>query len=109
MLLTTGMRGRQLVDDALARRNLTASPQVESDSIATLLAHVRTGRWASIVPQTWLDALGPPAGVRVLRLTDPAVTTTVVLVTGAQQPGSVLTRTFADAARAGRCNGANQR
>jgi DNA-binding transcriptional LysR family regulator len=91
-LLNSGMRGRQLLDDALRTHGLTATAQLEADSVVSLLAHVSTGRWASIVPQPWLQTLRPPAGVRVLPLTDPAITATVALVTSSDEPGSVLAR-----------------
>ncbi|MFC9790874.1 LysR family transcriptional regulator [Rhodococcus sp. NPDC127528] len=91
-LLNKGMRGRQLIDEALTTQDLEVSPQLETDSIATLLAHIDTGRWASIVPRTWLRSLRPPAGTRVLRLDAPAVTARISLVTDAVEPGSVLTR-----------------
>jgi DNA-binding transcriptional LysR family regulator len=59
-LLNKGMHGRRLIDDALAALDLAATPQLETDSAVTLLAHVGTGRWASIIPQTWLRSLAPP-------------------------------------------------
>ena len=86
------MRGRQLIDDALAGRHLEVKPQLESDSVVVLLAHVGTGRWATIVPQTWVRTLRPPAGVTVLRLEDPAVTARIALVANAADPEPVLTR-----------------
>lgn len=98
-LLNQGMRGRRLIDDALAAQELTVTPQLETDSVATLLAHVGTGRWASIIPQTWIHSLRPPAGARILRLENPTVTATVALVTSATEPGSVLTRALVQTAR----------
>jgi DNA-binding transcriptional LysR family regulator len=91
-LLNTGMRGRQLLDDALTAHGLAATPRLEADSVVSLLAHVSGGRWASIVPQTWLHTLRPPDGVRTVPLDDPQVTATVALVTSAAEPGSVLAR-----------------
>lgn len=98
-LLNQGMRGRKLIDNALAAQGLAATPQMETDSVATLLAHVGTGRWASIIPHTWIHALRPPAGARVLRLENPAVSAPIALVTTAAEPGSVLTRAFLQAAQ----------
>jgi DNA-binding transcriptional LysR family regulator len=98
-LLTVGMRGRRVIDDALATQGLAVTPQLETDSVATLLAHVGTGRWASIVPHTWIRALGVPAGASVLRLHDPSVTAPMVLVTNAAEPGSVVTRALIATAR----------
>jgi DNA-binding transcriptional LysR family regulator len=91
-LLSGGMRGRKLIDDALASQSLTVTPQLEADSVGTLLAHVGTGRWASIVPHTWVRALGMPAGVSVVRLHEPSVTALMALVTHSAEPGSLITR-----------------
>lgn len=91
-LLDEGMRGRQLIDEAISARELAVAPRLESDSLVTLIAHVGTGRWATIVPESWLRTLHPPAGSRVLRLADPAPTASIALVTSAVEPGSVLTR-----------------
>lgn len=84
------MRGRQLVDQAFAAQGLTVTPQVETDSVATLLALVGTGRWASIVPRPWLRAARRPAGTRVLQLAEPTIAARIVLVTTAAEPASVL-------------------
>jgi DNA-binding transcriptional LysR family regulator len=98
-LLTEGMRGRRLIDDALATQDLVVTPQVETDSVVTLLAHVGTGRWASIVPHTWIRTLGIPAGASMLRLHNPSVTALMALVTTAVEPGSVVTRALVQTAR----------
>lgn len=98
-LLTEGMRGRRLIDDALATQDLAVTPQLETDSVATLFAHVGTGRWASIVPHTWIRTLGVPAGASVLRLHNPSVTALMALVTTAADPGSVVTRALVQTAR----------
>lgn len=98
-LLTPGMRGRRLIDQALQRQGLEVTPQLETDSLATLLAHVRTGRWASIVPQPWIETLGPPAGVASLPLDQPPVTALIALVTTKAEPGSPVTRALLQVAR----------
>jgi DNA-binding transcriptional LysR family regulator len=105
-LLAPGMRGRRLIDDALATQGIEVSPQLETDSVASLLAHVRTGRWASIVPQPWIRTIGPPAGVRVLRLDRPSVTALIALVTSRAEPGSLLTRALVQTARNARIGAA---
>jgi DNA-binding transcriptional LysR family regulator len=98
-LLSAGMRGRKLIDDALAGQNLTVTPQLEADSMDTLLAHVGTGRWASIVPHTWVRSLGMPAGISVVALHDPLVTALMALVTHSAEPGSPVTRALVQTAR----------
>lgn len=101
-LLTQGMRGRRLIDDALATHGLQVTPQLETDSVATLFAHVRAGRWASIVPQPWIHTLGVPAGVSVLRLRRPSVSALIALVTNRAEPGSLLARALRRTAREAR-------
>ena len=98
-LLTAGMRGRTLIDDALAGQGLAVTPQLEADSLGTLLAHVGTGRWATIVPNTWVHTLGMPPGVLVLQLHDPSVTALLALVTHSDEPSSPVTRALVQTAR----------
>ena len=101
-LLTEGMRGRQIIDDALATQDLAVTPQLETDSVVALFAHVGTGRWASIVPHTWIRTLGPPAGTSVLRLHNPSISAVMALVTNKAEPGSVLARALAQTAQEAR-------
>ncbi|MFE4455916.1 LysR family transcriptional regulator [Nocardia tengchongensis] len=98
-LLNTGMRGRQLIDEALATKNLIATPQAEADSVSTLFGRVATGRWATVIPSTWLKTLRPPVGTRVLRLEDPSVSAMVALVLSAIEPIPMPAQALADTAR----------
>jgi DNA-binding transcriptional LysR family regulator len=101
-LLTEGMRGRQIIDDVLTTQDLAVTPQLETDSVVALFAHVGTGRWASIVPHTWIRTLSPPAGTSVLRLHDPSISAVMALVTNKAEPGSVLARALAQTAQEAR-------
>ncbi|MFY2859342.1 LysR family transcriptional regulator [Mycobacterium sp. THU-M104] len=98
-LLTPGMRGRRLIDDALTGQGMGVTPQLETDSLVTLLAHVRTGRWASIVPQPWIETLGSPAGIATLPLDQPTVRALIALVTTKAEPGSPVVRALIRVAR----------
>lgn len=97
-LLAEGMRGRRLIDDALAGQDLKLVPRLETDSFVALLAHVTTGRWATIVPQTWVGAVTLP-GTATLRLIDPELKAQVALVTSAAEPGSVMARALLEVAQ----------
>jgi DNA-binding transcriptional LysR family regulator len=98
-MLSAVMRGRRVLDAVFAEVGAQAEPQVETDSVASLYAHVRTGRWASIIPSTWLHVFGIPQGMWVLPLVEPIRTARIGLVVTAREPGSVLARTFSDVAR----------
>ncbi|MFF0608105.1 hypothetical protein ACFYUD_05485 [Nocardia tengchongensis] len=60
--------------------------------MATLIGQVATGRWATIIPSTWLRTMQPPADARVLPLEHPSIRAAVAMVTRAGEPVSVLTR-----------------
>ncbi|MFE5483471.1 LysR family transcriptional regulator [Streptomyces sp. NPDC056527] len=98
-LLTGAMQGRQVLDEVFAEAGVEPSPRVETDSVAALFAHVRTGRWASVVPHTWLHVFGVPHGMRAVPLVEPARTVPVGLVVTARQPGSVMARALTAVAR----------
>lgn len=97
-LLTEAMQGRQVLDEVFAEVGLEPAPRVETDSVAALFAHVRTGRWASIVPHTWLHVFGVPQGMRAVPLVEPARAVPMGLVVSAREPGSVLARALTEIA-----------
>jgi DNA-binding transcriptional LysR family regulator len=98
-LLSPVMQGRRVLDAVFAEARAQAAPQVQTDSVATLFAHVATGRWASIVPHAWLHVFGIPPSMRVVKLVEPARTEGIGLVIAAREPGSVMARALADIAR----------
>jgi DNA-binding transcriptional LysR family regulator len=93
-LLDRRMHGRKLVDQAFAERGLVIEPQVEADSIATLYALVRTGRWASIVPRTWFFTRGGLHGPGIVVMADPVVRQKIVVAINPTEPGSLIARSF---------------
>ncbi|RZU63688.1 LysR family transcriptional regulator [Zhihengliuella halotolerans] len=97
-LLPRGMRGREVLDHALADRGVAVRPQIEADSIVALLAHVMTGRWASVVPEQWLPGLALPQDLRTMPLDGPAIGAHMALISHAAEPASVLARALFEAA-----------
>jgi hypothetical protein len=57
-LLTPDMQNRRIIDGILRRVGTEPSPTLESNSMIVLFSHVRTGRWASIMPAVLADTLG---------------------------------------------------
>ncbi|MFB7124520.1 LysR family transcriptional regulator [Kitasatospora sp. NPDC056273] len=98
-LLHPGMQGRRVLDEVFAGLGLEATPRVETDSVASLFAHVRTGHWASIVPYAWLHVFGVPHGMRAVPLAEPVHSAPIGLVTAAREPGSVMARALLEVAR----------
>jgi DNA-binding transcriptional LysR family regulator len=97
-LLTPDMRFRQFIDKAFADSGALAAPQVETDSVASLYAHVATGAWASVVPHTWLRAMPVTGAARAIRLVGPDTRAQISMAIHAATPGSVAARAFLNVA-----------
>jgi DNA-binding transcriptional LysR family regulator len=97
-LLTPDMRFRQFIDKAFASSGAVAAPQVETDSVASLYAHVASGAWASVVPHTWLRAMPVTVAARVIRLVEPDARAPISMAIHAATPGSVAARAFLNVA-----------
>ena len=98
-LLTPDMRDRQIIDKAFGRHDITVTPQVETDSVASLFAQVAAGNWACIVPHTWLWTSSLGAGIRAVEMVDPALKAEIVLATNSAEPGSPIARALTACAR----------
>jgi DNA-binding transcriptional LysR family regulator len=98
-LLTADMRGRQVLDEVFAEHGITLSPQVETDSVASMLVQVATRRWACVVPHTWLWTNSMTGDVRVFELVDPVLTAQISVATNSTGPGSPVARAFSATAQ----------
>jgi len=98
-LLTADMRDRQMIDEAFAGHAITVTPQVETDSVASLFAQVASGNWACIVPHTWLWTSPPGGEIRVVEMVDPVLTAEITLATNSAGPGSPVARALTASAQ----------
>ena len=57
-LLTPDMQNRRIIDRLLMSAGGESRPTLESDSMILLYSHVRTGRWASVMPAKLAETLG---------------------------------------------------
>lgn len=85
-LLTPDMQNRRIINRVFADLGCQPAPSLESNSIISILAHVCSGAWSSIVPRNVLDLIGIPAGVQVLELVEPVVAWHTGLVTLRREP-----------------------
>jgi DNA-binding transcriptional LysR family regulator len=96
-LLTRDMQNRRIIDGLLAEGGATA-PRVaiETNSVLALIAQVRTGRWSSVVPHTFLTLLGQEqsalSGIQAIPLVRPSATHSVGVVVNDREPQSPLAR-----------------
>ena len=89
-LLTPDMQNRRIIDRAFRDAGAASSAVLESDSMIALLTHLRTGKWASILPAHCLDTLGLGDQMRALRIEAPEVTSAVGLVVPLREPLPML-------------------
>ncbi|MFD7945016.1 LysR substrate-binding domain-containing protein [Streptomyces sp. NPDC059744] len=99
-LLGPRMRNRRIIDECFAADGATAAPAIESDTVAGLYAHLPGGSWSSVISHAWLHMFGVPDGMRVVPLEGPAHGPRVGLVTGPDDPPSVLAAALLAVARA---------
>ena len=99
-LLTRDMQNRRILDASFAAAGAAVQPGIETNSVLAILAHVRGGEWASIVPQSFLPFLPADDEVRAIPLVDPVVTHQVGLVVPDREPLTPSARALLDTARA---------
>jgi DNA-binding transcriptional LysR family regulator len=98
-LLTPDMQNRRIIDRLLRGAGTEASPTLVSDSMIVLFTHVKTGRWASIMPAKLAEALGLAEAVRAIPIVDPDSSFAVGLVVPQREPMTPLTTALVDTAR----------
>jgi DNA-binding transcriptional LysR family regulator len=72
-LLTPDMQNRKIIDQVFAGLGRKVVPQLEANSILSILAHICAGSWSSIVPRGVLELIGTPQGVKMLDLVHPSI------------------------------------
>lgn len=91
-LLTPNMQNRRIVNRNFHSANAEPRTVIETDSITGLCSHVRSGRWSSVVPHTFVSLFGELRGMRAIALKEPAASQSVGLVVTAREPLSPLAR-----------------
>ena len=86
-LLTPDMQNRRIIDRLLREAGSEAgAPTLESNSMILLFSHVRTGRWASVMPAILAETLGLIGTVRAIPIVEPAAIHTVGLIVPQREP-----------------------
>ena len=98
-LLTPDMQNRRIIDRALLAAGTQAKPSLTSNSVIVLYTHVKTGRWASVMPAKLADTLGLSDAVRAIPIVDPLVTYRVGLVVPLRDPMTPMVAALVQTAR----------
>jgi DNA-binding transcriptional LysR family regulator len=85
-LLTPDMQNRRILDAELAAAGVSPHVGIETNSVLTLWAQVRSGRWSSVLPQPFLHLLGEPEGIRAIELEAHAPAHSIGLVIPDREP-----------------------
>jgi len=98
-LLTPDMQNRRIIDRLLQGAGFESRPTLESDSMILLFSHVRTGRWASVMPAKLAETLGLTDTLRAIPIVEPEAAQTIGLVVPAREPMMPATAALVDEAR----------
>jgi DNA-binding transcriptional LysR family regulator len=98
-LLTPDMQNRRIIDRLLKSAGGESRPTLESDSMILLFSHVRTGRWASVMPAKLAETLGLTETIRAIPITEPEAVQTIGLVAPAREPMTPITAALVEEAR----------
>jgi len=98
-LLTPDMQNRRIIDGLLRSAGGAAQPTLESNSMIVLFAHVRTGRWASVMPARLAETLGLTTTIRAIPIVEPEAVHTIGLVVPAREPMTPLNAALVSEAR----------
>jgi DNA-binding transcriptional LysR family regulator len=85
-LLTPDMQNRRIIDGLLHAAGTRPEPTLVSNSMIVLFSHVRTGRWASVMPERLADTLGLTEKLRSIPIVDPEVVHQVGLLVLPREP-----------------------
>jgi DNA-binding transcriptional LysR family regulator len=99
-LLTPDMQNRRIIDGLVRSAGGDPQPTLESNSMIVLFAHIRTGRWASVMPARLAETLGLTTTIRAIPIIEPEAVHTIGLVVPAREPMTPLNAALvAEAAR----------
>lgn len=90
-LLTPDMQNRRIIDKLLRDAGgAEPEPTLESNSMIVLFSHVRTGQWASVMPEKLAETLGLTERLRAIPIVEPDAVHTIGLVVPDRDPMSPL-------------------
>ena len=98
-LLTPDMQNRRIIDAALREAGVTSAPAMQSDSMLAVLAHVRTGQWAGVLPAVLVDTLDVAGRLVAIPIDDRRPPPTVGLIYPQREPLTPLTAALLAEAR----------
>jgi len=98
-LFARDLQNRRIIDSVLRQIGAEPTPMMESDSVAALVAYVRLGKTASIVPSSALESVDLNGTLRAIPIVEPEVSHTIGLVVSERFPVQPAVAALMDEAR----------
>jgi DNA-binding transcriptional LysR family regulator len=98
-LLTPDTQTRRIIEGLLRDAGGDPKPALESNSMIVLFSHVRSGRWASVMPARLAATLGLTDKLRAIPIVEPEASHAIGLVVPIRQPMKPLTAALVAEAR----------
>ncbi len=99
-LLTPDMQNRRIINRLLRAAGAEPEPTLESNSMIVLFSHVRTGRWASVMPEKLADTLGLTERLRSIPIVEPEALHRIGLIVPIRDPMTPLAAALVAEAKA---------
>ncbi len=90
-LLSPDMQNRRIIDRLLQQAGVAVVPVLESNSILVLVSHVKTKKWACVLPEKFVDVFGLGEDLSAIPIVQPEEVHKVGLVVAERSPLSPLT------------------
>lgn len=95
--LSTSMRNRRILDEAVHAAGARLAPVVETDTVDALYAHLNSGARSAIIAHTWMHAFGVPAGMCTIPMEGDQPRPAVGIVTADRDPTSIVAAALLEA------------
>ncbi|KAF0122341.1 MAG: LysR family transcriptional regulator [Methylocystaceae bacterium] len=85
-LLTPDMQNRRIVEQLIRKGGSEPAPILESNDVILLFDHVRSGRWATVLPEKLAKTLNVAAPLRSIPIVEPEAVHEIGLVAPQREP-----------------------
>ena len=85
-LLTPDMQNRRIVEQLIRKGGSEPVPILESNDVILLFDHVRSGRWATVLPEKLAKTLNVAAPLRSIPIVEPEAVHEIGLVAPQREP-----------------------
>jgi DNA-binding transcriptional LysR family regulator len=98
-LLTKDMQNRRIIDQQLLSAGLNVRPTIQSNSMIVLFSHIRSGKWASIMPKEIAQTFGRESDIKIVPISSPEAHQQVGMVAPLREPHTPLVAALLQEAR----------